>query len=113
MHAAALERLEQGDMRDAAEKAWCATKRATDALALARTGETPSRTTQTSSQLRFLAHRDPRCQPLRTHYNRCISELHGDCFYDGHCEPEELIAQAIRETTQYIQNAEDLADSPA
>ena len=113
MHAAALERLEQGDIRDAAEKAWCATKRATDALALARTGETPSRTTQTSSQLRFLAHGDPRCQPLRTHYNRCIAELHGDCFYDGHCEPEELIAQAIRETTQYIQNAEDLADSPA
>ena len=37
VHAQALERLEQGDVRDAAEKAWCATKRATDALILART----------------------------------------------------------------------------
>ena len=41
VHAQALERLEQDDIRDAAEKAWCATKRATDALILARTGENP------------------------------------------------------------------------
>ena len=41
MQAQALQRLEQGDVRDAAEKAWCATKRATDALVLARTGEEP------------------------------------------------------------------------
>ena len=27
VHAEALERLEQGDIRDAAEKAWCATLR--------------------------------------------------------------------------------------
>ena len=32
VHAQAVERFEQGDIRDAAEKAWCATKRATDAL---------------------------------------------------------------------------------
>ena len=32
MHSEALERLAAGDIRDAAEKAWCATKRATDAL---------------------------------------------------------------------------------
>ena len=41
MHSQAVERLEQGDIRDAAEKAWCATKRATDALLLARTAEPP------------------------------------------------------------------------
>ena len=41
MHGEALERLAAGDIRDAAEKAWCATKRATDALILARTGEDP------------------------------------------------------------------------
>ena len=39
VHASALERLEAGDLRDAAEKAWCATLRATNALILARTGE--------------------------------------------------------------------------
>ena len=37
----AVEGLEQGDIRNAAEKAWCATKRATDAPLLARTGEQP------------------------------------------------------------------------
>ena len=35
----AVRLLEQGDIRDAAEKAWCATLRATNALILARTGE--------------------------------------------------------------------------
>ena len=44
LHNSALERLESGDIRDAAEKAWCATKRATDALILARTGEEPGPT---------------------------------------------------------------------
>ena len=39
MQTQAVERLEAGDLRDAAEKAWCATKRATDALILARTGD--------------------------------------------------------------------------
>ena len=38
MHGEALERLAVGDVRDAAEKAWCATKLATDGLILARTG---------------------------------------------------------------------------
>ena len=38
LHVEALQLLEAGDIRDAAEKAWCATKRATDALILARTG---------------------------------------------------------------------------
>ncbi len=42
VHSQSIERLEAGDIRDAAEKAWCATKRATDALVLARTGEEPA-----------------------------------------------------------------------
>ena len=55
VHAQAIERLQNGDIRDAAEKAWCATKRATDALILARTGEEPPTTAA--------HHRSPR-QPL-------------------------------------------------
>lgn len=38
MQTQALERLAADDIRDAAEKAWCATKRATDGLLLAKTG---------------------------------------------------------------------------
>ena len=39
LQSAAVERLDQGDIRDAAEKAWYATKRATDGFILAVTGE--------------------------------------------------------------------------
>ena len=55
---AALERLAAGDIRDAAEKAWCATKRAIDALILARTGEEPGTTAMTSDGLDDLARAD-------------------------------------------------------
>ena len=54
IYEAALERMGAGDLRDAAEKAWCATKWATDALVLARTGEEPERTPITSRELRSI-----------------------------------------------------------
>ena len=38
LQASSVERLDQGDIRDAAEKSGGATQRATDALVLARTG---------------------------------------------------------------------------
>ena len=59
MHSSALERLAAGDIRDAADKAWCATKRASDALVLARTGEEPELSPVTSRELRNLAGQDP------------------------------------------------------
>jgi hypothetical protein len=101
--------LGQGDIRDAAEKAWCATKRAAEALVLARTGREPEIPSQTSAGLRHLAHNDSRFQVLRSHYNACVKELHVDCFYDGHCEPVEDVATTIRETSQYIDQAETLS----
>ena len=51
----AVGRLDQGDTRDAAEKAWGATKRATGALILARTGEFPETTAGTTRMLMDLA----------------------------------------------------------
>ena len=39
----ALEMLALGDVHNAAEKAWGATKKATDALVLSRTGKDPGR----------------------------------------------------------------------
>lgn len=112
LHASALERLNAGDLRDAAEKAWGATKRATDALILSKRGHVPNTTGQTSRELRFLAQSDSRLQSLRTRYNTCIKELHDDCFYDGHCEPEELVVELVHSTSNYIQDAEDLAIPP-
>ena len=55
VHTEALDRLAQGDVRDAAEKAWRAAKRATDALILARTSEEPERSTDTRIGLERLA----------------------------------------------------------
>lgn len=110
MHSEALERLAAGDIRDASEKAWRATKRATNALILARTGQEPTTTSQTSGGLRVLARNDERYRSLRSRYNTCISELHSSCFYDGHCEPVDLLSEVIRDTDQYIRDAEILAE---
>ena len=50
-----LEMLEQGKIRNAAEKAWGATKRAIDALVLAKTSEEPPTTALTTEGLLALA----------------------------------------------------------
>ncbi len=107
VHVEALARLEQGDVRDAAEKTWCATKRATDALILARTGEEPGTTAQTSNGLDALARQDSNVKSLVGRYYSRISQLHGACFYDGICNPDT--ERRIRETIDYIRHAEHLA----
>ena len=60
LQADALELVSQGAVRNAAEKAWGATKRATAALVLARTGEEPERTAETGAGLRMLASLEKR-----------------------------------------------------
>ena len=109
-HHAALERLAAGDIRDAAEKAWCATKRATDALILARTGREPESSTETSSGLRQLSGNDSRISALSlvSRYYTRQGHLHGDCFYCGLCEPLDDTERRIRETADYISDAEQL-----
>ena len=113
VHADALERLAQGDIRDAAEKAWLATLRATNALILAHTGEEPERSPYSRIGLERLARRDNRVQSLVNRYYSRQSSLHSDCFYLGLCEPREETERRIRETMQYIQDAEALADTQA
>ena len=107
----ALEMLELGKIRNAAEKAWGATKRATVALILARTGDLPERTTDTSTGLRYLAESDPAVRALVERYYLRQGILHGDCFYLGFCEPLDDTERRIRETARYIADAERLAAS--
>ena len=113
VHSEALERLQAGDIRDAAEKAWCATKRATDALILARTGDEPVKTPATSQAIRTLArqYQAVRQAGLVARYFTAQGILHGDCFYSGLCEPVDDTEQHVRETIRYIQDAERLAGS--
>ena len=112
VHADALRLLEAGDIRDAAEKAWCATKRATDALILARTDEEPQISSDTARGLVRLATEDQVFRALRRRYHSRQSMLHGDCFYLGLCEPIDDTERRIRQTADYISDAERLAGYP-
>jgi hypothetical protein len=111
MYAAALERLADDDIRDASEKAWCATRRATDALILARTGVEPEKSPDTTRGLDTLASQDTAVKPLVGRYFSRQGQLHGLCFYYGWCEPLSETERRIRETIDYIQDAERLADA--
>ena len=107
VHASALEKLAEGDVRDAAEKAWCATKRATDALILACTGDQPPTTAMTTEGLLGLARESGDFETLVGRYFTRISYLHGTCFYNGMCGPDT--ERRIRETADYVRDAENLA----
>ena len=107
VHSQAIERLEAGDVRDAAEKAWCAAKRATDALILAHTGEEPPTTAATSDNLDRLCRFNPQARILQGRYYSRIHHLHGMCFYSGYCNDDT--ERRIRETIAYITDAENLA----
>ncbi len=109
LHADALRLLEAGDVRDAAEKAWCATKRATDALILARTEVEPVISSETTRGLNGLAVADQAVRPLRLRYFSRQSELHGSCFYLGDCEPFDEVERRIIQTADYIVDAMRLA----
>ena len=109
MHGAALQRMAAGDLRDAADKAWCAAKRAIDALILARTGNLPSKSPDTTRSLLRLAQDHPEMRSLQARYTERRDILHGDCFYTGLCEPTDAIERLIRETADFIQEAQTLA----
>ena len=110
MHETALERLDAGDVRDSAEKAWCATRRATDALILARTNREPERVPETTRELRKLGNDDSRVALLVNRYCAVRDLLHGDCFYFGLCDPVEDTERRICQTLEYIDDAAWLAD---
>lgn len=102
----ALEMLEQGRLRNAAQKSWCATKRATDAMILARTGEEPRTSGQTVRMLRQLRGQDPSLEPLRQKYGYRQHYLHGLAFYDGVLEPEDDIIRDVHDTIDFVRLAE-------
>ena len=108
-HESALERLAAGDIRDAAEKAWCATMRATEALVLARTNQPPQTSTAAGRRLRAIAERDLSLRDLRLRYLDRQGVLHGECFYHDYCDSEET-GRLIRDTGDFIQDAERLAE---
>ncbi len=109
LYADALEMLDGGKLRNAAEKAWGATKRATDAFLLARTGELPRTSERADRRLFELARRDDAVKLLQLQYDHRQRQLHGRCFCNGDCEPAEGMADLILGTAGYIEDAEGLA----
>jgi hypothetical protein len=55
--------------------------------------------------------RDQRVTRLVGPYFTRASFLHGSCFYDGMCEPEEAVELDIQQTDVYIREAQELASS--
>ncbi len=106
----ALRELEIGNVRDAAEKAWCATLRATDAVILANMGLEPIRSDLTSKRLHELRSKRPEVEVLIGRYHTRADFLHGMCFYLGICDPIEEIKRRIIETKEYIEDAKRLAE---
>ena len=110
MRDAALTQMAAGDIRDAAEKAWCATLRATEALVLVRTGEGPSTSTAAGRRLRDLSTKDQTLWDLRLRYSDRQTVLHGECFYHDYYNSAD-IGMLINQTSDYIRDAEQLAQA--
>ena len=108
-YAQALDQLERGQLQKAAGKAWDATLKATDGLILARTGEEPRDWEKTDFAIRQLALADPSLRALVTRYGARHGLLLEACVYDGICDPEDDLTADIRETRDFIKDAERLA----
>ena len=78
---------------------------------MGRTGQAPRKSTATTRTLRSLAGSDPEITALMRSYFTSQSTLHGDCFYLGMCEPLDHTEHLIRETVDYIAEAERLAEA--
>ena len=105
----ALEMLAQARIRNAAEKAWGASKRSTDAMVLAQTGDEPQSAGQARRALLRLSGNGPAFETFQGQYSTRSLLLHINCFYDGNCEPEAEMTALIRATDMYIQDAINLA----
>lgn len=108
----ALRELEAGGMRKAAENAWGATAKATDALLYARAKVEIIRGLGRTRELYKLAKEDPEVRKLRLtkEYNNRMLHLHGNCFYEGIYEiPDVDLEKLILETGKYIKSVKRLA----
>lgn len=107
----ALEMLGMGKLRNAAEKAWGATKRSTDAMVLARTGNEPQSAGQARRALLRMRNDGQDFLAFHGEYSIRSELLHVNCFYDGNCEPEAEMTALIRATGSYIAEARNLASA--
>ena len=115
LQADALDMLALGKIRNAAEKAWGATKRATALWYSHEPAREPERTPETGAGLRMLASLDEAVREVRLlrRYHSRQGSLHGECFYNGLCDPLEDTERRIREKADCIEDAQRLAEGDA
>ena len=106
LYRSAVTQIDNEDLRDAAEKAWCATKRATEALILYWTGAEPEYTSATSREIDRLGQDDAGIADLAERYRVTRDRLHGDCFYKGILDNPRVIERNIHRAFDYIQTVE-------
>jgi hypothetical protein len=99
-------------IRDASEKAWGATASAVDALIETKTGKVIKKGKDRSKLLTQLVE-DEQVVPadIQARYFSREDSLHGDCFYNGNCEPHDRIAKRIRDTKGLIDDIEALIET--
>ena len=107
LHQSALKVAEEGDLRDAAVKAWCAVNRATTALVLARTDARPGRSPQVTHGLTGLADDDFRLRGLADAYFVYQGLLHGTYFYDGKLDSPPTVTSQIRRVGNLLKKPSD------
>ena len=102
-----LKDLEARRIRKAAENAWAATVRATEALLVARGREYEKIrwSKERRYELDVLSVEDKAIEDLRIpeRYGSRETFLHGSCFYEGACEPIST-ERRIKETINYIKD---------
>lgn len=109
VHNAAMARLEVGDWRDAAEKAWCAARNATEAAILEIYGVHSSRSTNIDAGIRALAReRGGEWLELRRDYTEVVYHLHIEAFYGGVWHDD--IPDLVRGVANYVDRIASLAD---
>ena len=110
IHREVLARLEAGDWRDAAEKAWCATRNATQAVVLEIYGTQSPRSTSMDAGIRALA-REQGAEWIRMRqlFSDVVYHLHIEAFYGDVYNDD--IPDLIRGVADYVDLIEELADS--
>lgn len=109
MQEEAIAHLDAGDWRDAAEKAWCATRNAAQAVVLEIYGVDNPRSTNIDAGIRSLAReRGGEWVELRKDYTEVVYHLHIEAFYGGVYHDD--IPDLVRGVADYIRTAGELVD---
>ena len=108
MHAEAMDRMDAGDWRAAAEKSWCAARNATQAVVLEIYGVDSPRSTNIDSGIRALAREHGgQWVDMRRSYSDVVFHLHIEAFYGGVYHDD--IPDLVQGVADYIRMAEELA----